>query len=301
MPCFFSRIIHISLLCFLFLAACVPVQVDSQVSTPVPLASSTVTQQLPMLVAEPSRIPAEATPTIQAGCNASTGKLDRGVITTALLDKPMRYMVYLPPCYAYDSATRYPVLYLLHGQGFTEEQWIRIGAVSTADRLISSAETPPFIMVFPFDYSYKQPDEYNYEDVFIHSLVPLIDATYRTLPVASRRAIGGLSRGGAWALHIGIGHPDLFGAVGGHSSVIFFADNKSILRKLREIPLAKLPRIWLDIGESDSDYTVMLSFEDFLDKNNIPHEWHTFVGWHDEKYWSAHINTYLSWYAQAWR
>ena len=153
-------------------------------------------------------------------------------ISTPLLAKPMRYTVYLPPCYNFDKEQRYPVLYLLHGQGYTEDQWIRIGAVRSADQMIVSGDVPPFLMVFPFDYSYKQPAEYNFEDVFIKQLVPTIDGVYRTRPSAGQRAIGGLSRGGAWALHIGARHPDLFGAIGGHSPAIFFTDEKSLSRNM---------------------------------------------------------------------
>ena len=239
--------------------------------------------------------------TAPSGCNEETGSFETGVIDTTLLAKPMRYTVHLPPCYSFDANKRYPVLYLLHGQGFTEDQWIRIGAASSADQLTALGVIPPFIIVFPFDYSYKQPTEYQFEDVFIELLVPTIDSAYRTLPDAPHRAIGGLSRGGAWALHIGARHPEMFGAIGGHSPAIFITDEKSLPRSLLAIPASEMPRIWLDAGDSDSEYGVIVPFEEFLSKNNIPHEWRAYVGWHDEKYWSAHVDRYLEWYAQGWR
>jgi enterochelin esterase-like enzyme len=93
----------------------------------------------------------------------------------------------------------------------------------------------------------------------------------------------------------------LFGAIGGHSPAIFLVDDKALRRNLLTIPVSQVPRIWLDAGDSDSEYTVILRFEEFLSKNNIPHEWHTYIGWHDEKYWSAHVKSYLIWYAQDWR
>ena len=158
-----------------------------------------------------------------------------------------------------------------------------------------------FLMVFPFDFSIKQPAEYKVEEVFIELLVPRIDSIYRTRPEADQRAIGGLSRGGAWALHIGAGHPELFGVIGGHSPAIFFTDEKKLARAILAIRLDQMPRIWLDAGDSDSEYDVIVPFEKFLIKNNIPHEWHKYVGWHDEKYWSAHVEKYLRWYALGWR
>ena len=224
-----------------------------------------------------------------------------GAINTSLLDKPMRYTVYLPPCYDENVAKPYPVLYLLHGQNFTEDQWIRIGAPTTADAMLAAGEISPFIMVFPYDYSYKQPIEYKFEDVFIDQLIPTIDKTFHTDPRAKYRAIGGLSRGGAWALHIGADHPGMFGAIGGHSPSIFFVDERSLPRKLLAIPSYVKPRLWLDAGDRDSEYAVVFALEEFLSENNYPHVWHTFVGWHDEKYWSAHVAEYLRWYAQDWK
>ena len=54
-------------------------------------------------------------------------------------------------------------------------------------------------------------------------------------------------------------------------------------------------------GSNDSEYNVVVPFEHFLSDNNIPHEWHEYQGWHDEKYWSAHVKEYLIWYAQNWK
>ena len=284
------------LLGVLLLSGCSPARQALPTNTPVPSATATVTQTPP-----PTSTPMPPTATQPAVCTETTGVVEKGVIETALLDKPLRYNVYLPPCYNFDKSQRFPVLYLLHGQNATEDQWIRIGAVSAADQIISAEQMPPFIIIFPFDYSYKQPGEYRFEEVFTDLLIPKIDATYRSLPTASRRSVGGLSRGGAWALRLGTRHPDLFGAIGGHSPAIFFTDEKPLLKRLLEIPPAQMPRIWLDAGSNDSEYNVIVPFEHFLSENNIPHEWHEYVGWHDEKYWSAHVKEYLVWYAQNWK
>ena len=279
-------------------AACSPVLA-------LPLPKTATPERLPTASAipspSPSPVPATATATVVATCSETTGSLETGVIDTGMLATPMRYKVYLPPCYTFNKNKHYPVLYLLHGQGSTEDQWIRIGAAETADQLMASGDIPPFIIVFPFDYSYKQPPEYSFEDVFVQMLIPKIDSNYRTLSVAKYRAIGGLSRGGAWALHIGALHPNLFGTIGGHSPAIFYADDKSLPRNLLAIPAGMLPRIWLDAGDKDSEYSVVAPFEEFLSKNGIPHEWHVYIGWHNEEYWSAHMIRYLSWYAQAWK
>ena len=292
---FFSFMLLISL----FLHACTSAQASSVSITVVPTRVSTV---VVVSTDTPTVTPLPIlTNTPEAKCSSTNGTMENKAIYTDWIDKPMRYIVYLPPCYFFDENKRYPVLYMMHGQGFSEDQWIRIGAAVAADQLITAGSVPPFIMVFPFDYSIKPPTQYKFEDVIIYKLVPTIDQDYRTIADAEHRAIGGLSRGGAWAFHIGAKHPELFGAIGGHSPVVFYADDKSLQRNLLALPAGRTPRIWLDSGNNDSDYLLILSLEDFLSKNNIVHEWHSYVGWHDEKYWSAHVTEYLSWYAQAWK
>jgi len=296
---FLLRFLSIYLLFSLSLAACAaanPPILPMNTALPPTMTSQTQATQQPATVV-PLHVEPTSTP---SACIATTGRLEKGVVDTELLYQPMRFNVYLPPCYNAEVGKRYPVLYLLHGQGSNEDQWIRIGAGAAADRIISSADAPPFIIVFPYDYSYKQPTEYKFEEVFIDLLLPQIDKTYRTQADSMHRAIGGLSRGGAWALRMGTRNPQLFGAIGGHSPAIFYVDEKPLTRRLLEMTPELMPRIWLDAGDKDSEFGVIGPFEKFLSSNNIPHEWHEYIGWHDEKYWSAHVEEYLRWYASGW-
>ncbi|PWH12364.1 MAG: hypothetical protein DDG60_13485 [Anaerolineae bacterium] len=271
-----------------------PVPSLSPVPSPVSSATATFT---PRPFASTNTSPF-ASPTSQV-CTEGSGRLERDLIETALLDKPMRYAVYLPPCY--DFGENFPVLYLLHGQNYDEDQWIRIGAVEVADRLISAAQTPPFIIVFPYDYSYLQPTEYEFARVFLQMLIPRIDSLYRTHPQAAFRAIGGLSRGGAWAIHLGTRHPDVFGAIGAHSPAVFYTDMTTLRLRLRDAPRETFPRVYIDVGRYDSQYQTALQFARLLDEMNLPHEWHEYLGFHEEQYWSAHVEEYLRWYAEGWQ
>lgn len=290
------------LLLLLVSQACQPL--SGQTPHPAPSSTSAPTILPP---APPTPEPIPPSPTVTQTPTASPapetcpdpgGHLEKGVIETKLLDKPMRYTVYLPPCYD-SGAENLPVLYLLHGQNYDEEQWIRIGAVDVADRLIRAGESPPFIIVFPYDYSFKQPTQYNFAQVFLEMLVSQIDATYRADPAS--RAIGGLSRGGAWAIHLGTRNPDVFGAVGAHSPAVFFSDMNTLRLRLRDADRETFPRIYIDVGLQDSEYESALSFAKLLDEMNLPHEWHEYIGFHEEKYWAAHVEEYLRWYAQGWQ
>ncbi len=273
--------------------------VSSPPATSVPPTSTTAPSATPV---PPTGTPLPPTlvPT-PSYCARTSGTLQRSELDTALLPKPLRYVVYLPPCYAQETQKRYPVLYMLHGQDDDENQWLRLGIASTADRLIASGTTPPFIIVLPFDYSSLQPSQYKFEQAFTQVLIPQIDISYRALPDRAHRAIGGLSRGGGWAIYLGARHPDLFGAIGAHSPGIFYSSADALPVWFEAIPKDELPRIFIDIGDNDTLLKSTESFEAMLTQLDIPHDWHVYNGFHDETYWSAHVEEYLLWYAAGWK
>src|ERR1041385_2076669 len=51
-------------------------------------------------------------------------------------------------------------------------------------------------------------------DVVLKDLIPMIDATYRTIPDREHRAIAGLSMGAGQAMQIGLNNLDTFSAIG---------------------------------------------------------------------------------------
>jgi len=69
---------------------------------------------------------------------------------SAILKQPGRRMyVYTPPDYM-TSNKRYPVLYLLHGGGGDEDQWINLGRTNIImDNLIAAGKMKPMLVVMP--------------------------------------------------------------------------------------------------------------------------------------------------------
>jgi len=230
------------------------------------------------------------------------GQVVKKSLTTSLLRDPLEYRVYLPPCYAEQPDRRYPVLYLFHGQGYTDDQWDRIGVDEQSDKLIAAGTIPPLIIVMPHDVSSAQPSETNFSKVIIEQLIPAIDRTYRTKAERQYRAVGGMSRGGGWAIHFGITYWEMFGALGAHSPAVFHSDGLRIKTLLDALPPGESPRIYIDIGERDRPEILEVAswFEGLLDQRDISHEWHLFSGYHAEAYWSAHLDQYLIWYTQGW-
>jgi enterochelin esterase-like enzyme len=218
------------------------------------------------------------------------------------LPNPLDYRIYLPPCYAEALDQHYPVLYLVHGQSFTDDQWDRLGVDETMDKMVASGEISPFIIVMPRDTNWGTAEQDPFDEAVLQGLIPYIDTHYSTLDDRTHRAIGGLSRGAGWAANLGLKYPDLFGSVGLHSLAIFWSDVTYVKKWLDEIPPEAMPRFYIDAGLNDRPEILESSrwFENLLTQRNIAHEWHLFAGYHDEIYWKLHLEQYLRWYAAEW-
>ena len=159
-----------------------------------------------------------------------------------------KVLVYLPP--DYDRARRdYPVLYTQDGT-----QSIELGrAAETADRMISEGKVEPFIIVLidPLDRMKEYRADDAFADWMARTLVPLVDARYRTRASRDARALGGASLGGVISVWTALRHPDTFARVAGFSTA-FQIDGGRLLDALarlddetrRRYPL----RFYLDAG-----------------------------------------------------
>jgi enterochelin esterase-like enzyme len=295
----FFRLSIALLLLLTGVSACAPMDTVASSLVPTPSLSSPV---LPTetLVSPPTQFSVTPEPSSTPDCRTQAGRMVSGSLPSKILPKPLAFHIYLPACYDQNPDAHYPVLYLLHGLMYTDDQWQRLGAPAAADQLIA-AGGPEFIMVMPYDRSTAQPSLDPFDKALVQELIPYVDSTYRTRTERSYRAIGGLSRGGGWAIHIVLNYPDLFGAMGGHSPAIFAEEDSYIPIWLKKIPVENMPLIALDIGDSDRALPSVIEFEALLTKSNIPHEWHLFRGYHDEDYWSSHTEAYLKWYTDNWK
>jgi enterochelin esterase-like enzyme len=266
-------------------------------STPIPVVSSPTAT---LTLSSPTITPSLPHSTTMPDCLLQDGQVMATSIPSIQLKGELKFHLYLPPCYDQNTTQRYPVLYLIHGQSFNDDQWVRLGATKAADELIA-AGMPPFIIVMPYDkYHYRQPASDPFDEAVIEELIPFIDSTYRTIPERTSRAVGGLSRGGGWALHFALNYPDLFGTFGGHSLAILEEDGRHLSRLLDAIPAEEMPRIFMDIGKSDGLKASAGKFEAQLTERGIPHEWYVYPGFHNEAYWSKHVREYIKWYAAGW-
>jgi S-formylglutathione hydrolase FrmB len=147
-------------------------------------------------------------------------------------------------------------------------------------------------------------------DYVSHDIRRQVDATFRSLPDAAHRAIGGLSMGGAGALRLAFTHPDIFEVAGGHSPSLHlddgtfatiygsgddFADREPI-DLASATPGIEGLKIWIDAGEDDPWLERDQMLHDNLAVRGIDHNWSILPGGHDGDYWTENLPAYLRFY-----
>ena len=138
------------------------------------------------------------------------------------LGRAWRYNVYLPD--GYDGGTlRYPVLYLLHGNGGSLNEWpVKGNLQATADRLIRAGKIPPAVIVLPDAGTTWYVDrKEKMESAFLQDLIPDAEKSFRVLDTREGRLIGGLSMGGYGTLRFVMLHPEMFAAAALLSPAIY--------------------------------------------------------------------------------
>lgn len=233
------------------------------------------------------------------------------------LDRDMSYYIYLPPDYAANPTKRYPVLYMLHGMGGSNTEWLNYGLPGRANDMITAGQIAPMIIVLPqgdksfwIDHADGGPRWGTY---LVQDVVGEIDSHYRTLADRDHRAVGGLSMGGYGALTAAILHPDVFGVVGAHSPAAqtrdtapsYFGDQAyfdahdppTLYPKYPEA--ARTLQIWLDIGQQDPWFPDIENLHVILAAAGIPHQWEPAPGNHGGEYWSSQVMNYLVFYSKA--
>jgi enterochelin esterase-like enzyme len=138
-----------------------------------------------------------------------------------------RMHVYTPPGYERGN-DKYPVFYLLHGAGDSDDSWTSVGRAGfILDNLIAAKKAKPMIVVMPAGHTRRgaaaggaigrtATDEFVKD--FVGDVMPYIEKNYRVLTDRSNTAIAGLSMGGNHALQVGVPHLNRFGYIGVYSS-----------------------------------------------------------------------------------
>jgi len=246
------------------------------------------------------------------------GSLSESTIESGALGQTMPFAIYLPPSYASGPVRRFPVLYLLHGAGGRYTEWSVYGLPQKAAEMMADGTLTEFIVVMPeggrgYWANGLSGDGEAWADYVIDDLVPFIDSTYRTIPQAPERAIGGLSRGGFGALYLAFTHPDVFGIVGANSPSLP-GDSTGVeavrvsaeelpsfdpVEIARHMDVTSAPKIWIDVGNEDDWQPAVKLLDSVLTGRGVPHEFSVGDGGHLQEYWIARTPEYLDFYGRA--
>jgi len=145
------------------------------------------------------------------------------------LQRFRRMHVYTPPGYQLGHG-KFPVFYLLHGAGDSDDAWTTVGRAGfILDNLIAAGTVKPMIVVMPaghtrafgFGGGGPRPPTDEFVQDFLNDIMPCVEKNYRVYTDHAHRAIAGLSMGGGQTLNIAIPHLEQFAYVGVYSSGIF--------------------------------------------------------------------------------
>lgn len=201
-----------------------------------------------------------------------------------------RAMVYTPPDYDTRPDTRYPVLYLQHGAGEDERGWTMQGRANfILDNLIAAGEAEPMLVVMENGYAAPVPAggpptpqlmrqlSEAFGALLLEDLLPMIDATYRTIADREHRALAGLSMGGRQALQVGLTHLETFAWIAAFSGAVFepldtqaayngvFSDPEAFNRRVR--------LFWLSAGTAEERFVqAVQSMQATLGQIGVKHE-----------------------------
>lgn len=224
------------------------------------------------------------------------GKIDTISYDSKTVGTTRRALIYTPP--GFSKRKKYPVLYLLHGIGGDEKEWLNGGKPQVIlDNLYAQGKIEPMIVVMPNGRAMKDdratgnimaPEKVqafaDFEKDLLNDLIPFIEKKYPVLTDREHRAIAGLSMGGGQSLNFGLGNLDKFAWVGGFSS----APNTKTPEQLVPDPEAakkQLKLLWISCGDNDRLITFSKRTHDYLYEHHVPHIYYIEPGVHDFKVW----------------
>ncbi|HVW04979.1 MAG TPA: alpha/beta hydrolase-fold protein [Vicinamibacterales bacterium] len=244
------------------------------------------------------------------------------------LGRDRRMHVYTPPGYE-NGSTKYPVFYLLHGAGDSDDSWTSVGRAGfILDNLIATKKAKPMIVVMPAGHTNGPipgvgaapaatpaaagaPDDFTRD--FTMDVMPYVEKHYRVLTDRANRAIAGLSMGGSQTLNVAFAHLNEFAYIGVFSSGLLgggrgrgagpaagtpappFGEawEKQNLASLDDAALKKgLKLVWFSTGKDDGLITTSRSTVDLLKKHGFTVQFTESNGAHTWLNWRDYLTEF---------
>ncbi|GHA25650.1 hypothetical protein GCM10007103_03620 [Salinimicrobium marinum] len=226
----------------------------------------------------------------------ATGKIDTISYASKTVGNTRKALIYTPP--GFSKEKEYPVLYLLHGIGGDEKEWLKgANPQVNLDNLYAENRLEPMLVVMPNGRAMKNdraegnifaPDKIEafsrFEDDLLNDLIPFIEKNYPVLTDRENRAIAGLSMGGGQSLNFGLGNLDEFAWVGAFSAAPNTKEPEALLPNPQEAK-EKLELLFISCGDKDDLLHVSQRTHNYLFQEGVPHIYYLEPGGHDFKVW----------------
>lgn len=276
----------------------------------VPQPSATVTET-PAATVEPPLELKPITYDVPSGFDekqdgVAYGKAVRESYFSDTTGKYRKVNIILPPDYTEEK--EYPVLYLLHGIGGDENEWLDGNPAYVVGNLVAEGLAKDMIIVIPncrarandaatTEFSLEH---YKAFDNFINdlrdNLMPYMEDNYSIATGRKNTAIAGLSMGGRESLNIGLHMPETFGYIAAFSpgfGVFAYEANGVKEDGLFTEETFRLPEeykdhtlLMLNNGISEGGENALGGqCHKVFEKNEIPHLFYVTEGGHDFKVW----------------
>lgn len=240
-------------------------------------------------------------------CGAHQGSLVEDSYSLTGSDVSARFLAYLPPCYKPEERA-YPVAFFLHGYPLDEEHWIDLGIVEIYEGLLAADLIDPMVLIFPY-----QPEPYftqtdggpsSLEQVLLENLEAAVEDHYRVSKQPSERALLGVSRGGVWALEIGMRHPDQFNIIAALSPALSYNHPRAAYDPFDIVLSADvLPDcILISSGDREPQFSGEIDrFAETLERSGVDFVYLQHEGRHENAAWQAILERVLLFVAMAVR
>lgn len=254
-----------------------------------------------MFCIQTSLVAQNQVPAATAGFDLSQSAIPHGKIDTIQylsnsVGATRKATIYFPPGYL--KTKKYPVLYLLHGIGGDENEWINGGKPQVIfDNLYALGKIEPMLVVMPNGRAMKDDRAVgnimaadkvaafaSFEKDLLLDLIPYIEQNYPVYKDREHRALAGLSMGGGQSLNFGLGNLDTFAWVGGFSSAPNTKKPEELLPDAEKAK-AMLKLLWISCGDKDGLLNFSQRTHDYLTINKVPHIYYIEPGVHDFKVW----------------
>lgn len=231
------------------------------------------------------------------------GTIDTFTYSSKSVGTQRKAIVYTPA--GYSKKNKYPVLYLLHGIGGDEKEWLNGARPDIIlDNLLAEGKMVPMIVVMPNGRAMPDdraignimaPDKVkafaDFEPDLLRDLIPAIEKKYAVITDKKSRAIAGLSMGGGQSLNFGLGHPELFTWVGAFSAAPNTKDPALLIPDISNAK-ANLNLLFISCGASDGLIGFSKRTHDYMTQVQLPHIYFIEPGVHDFKVWKNGLYMY---------